>query len=55
MQEPVRVRDRQGIYLGSILAAPLSQNAVTSYRHTKTQRQRQLVIGVDVVDTTAGT
>jgi len=47
------LRERQWIYLGPIIAAPLAHIAVTSYRYAKTPLQRRFVIGVGVAGTTA--
>ena len=46
------MRDRQWIYLGPILAAPMAHIAVTSYRHAKTPLQRRLVLGVGILGST---
>ena len=49
------VRERQWIYLGPILAAPLAHIAVTLYRSAKTPAQRRVILGVGVVGSTVGT
>jgi hypothetical protein len=43
------MRERQWLYLGPIMAAPIAHISVTMYRHAKTQRQRQLIVGVGIV------
>jgi len=47
-----KVRTRQWVYLGPILAAPLAHMAVSMYRKAKTPMQKRLVIGVGVVGST---
>ena len=39
-----RVRERQWMYLGPILATPLAHWAVTLYRDAKTPRQKQFLL-----------
>ncbi|KAL3910064.1 MAG: hypothetical protein SGARI_002301 [Bacillariaceae sp.] len=48
------VRERQWIYLGPILAAPLAHIAVTLYQSAKTPAQRRLFLGIGVVGSTVG-
>jgi hypothetical protein len=50
-----RVRERQWIYLGPILAAPLAHIAVTLYRSAKTPSQKQWIMGVGIIGSTIGT
>jgi hypothetical protein len=50
-----RVRERQWIYLGPILAAPVAHIAVTFYRSAKTPLQRKWILGVGVIGSTVGT
>lgn len=50
-----KMRQRQWVYLGPILASPFAHIAVSLYRSAKTVRQKQLVIGVGVVGSTAFT
>jgi hypothetical protein len=50
-----RVRERQYIYLGPILAAPLAHIAVTLYRSAKTQQQKRYILGVGVIGSTVAT
>jgi len=45
----IAVLERQWIYLGPILAAPLAHIAVSMYRHAKTPQQKKLVIWGGVV------
>ena len=55
-KEPsVRVREAQWMYMGPILAAPLSHIAVTLYRGAKTPQQKQLLLWGGVVGTTVAT
>ena len=49
------VRERQWIYLGPIMAAPLAHIAVTMYRSAKTPRQKTLILGVGVIGSTVMT
>lgn len=51
----VRVRERQWMYLGPILAAPIAHICVTLYRDAKTPRQKQLLFGVGIVGSTVAT
>lgn len=46
------VRRRQWMYLGPILAAPLAHIAVPFYREAKTQKHRQLILGIGVIGST---
>ena len=48
----LEVRQRQWLYLGPILAAPLAHIAVPFYREAKTQKQRQLILGIGVIGST---
>lgn len=50
-----RVRERQWIYLGPILAAPVAHIAVTLYRSAKTPLQKRWILGVGVVGSTFAT
>jgi hypothetical protein len=50
-----RVRERQWIYLGPIVAAPLAHIAVTLHRTATTPRAKQLIFGVGIVGSTAVT
>jgi hypothetical protein len=50
-EQYTRVRERQWIYLGPILAAPLAHIGVTLYRSAKTARQRQLLVAAIVGST----
>jgi hypothetical protein len=50
-----KVRRRQWIYLGPIIAAPAAHIAVSSLRHVKTERGRKIVIGVGVIGATLAT
>ena len=50
-----RVRERQWIYLGPIMAAPIAHICVTLYRSAKTQQAKQLLLGVGVVGSTVAT
>lgn len=47
-----RVRERQWMYLGPIVAAPIAHISVSLYRSAKTQRQKQLLVGVGVIGST---
>ena len=49
------VRERQWMYLGPIVAAPLAHIAVTLYRSAKTPQQKQLILGVGVIGSTVTT
>lgn len=49
------VRERQWIYLGPIIAAPMAHIAVTMYRSAKTVRQKQIILGVGIVGSTVMT
>jgi hypothetical protein len=48
-----RVRERQWMYLGPILAAPIAHISVSLFRSAKTPRQRQLLVGVGIIGSTA--
>lgn len=50
-----RVRERQWIYLGPIMAAPMAHIAVTLYRSAKTPQQKQWILGVGVIGSTVAT
>lgn len=50
-----RVRERQWMYLGPILAAPIAHISVSLLKSAKTPRQRQLVVGVGIIGSTAFT
>lgn len=50
-----RVRERQWIYLGPILAAPMAHIAVTLYRSAKTPFQKQMLLWGGIVGTTTVT
>mmetsp|Transcript_1461 Transcript_1461/g.2670 ORF Transcript_1461/g.2670 Transcript_1461/m.2670 type:complete len:117 (+) Transcript_1461:235-585(+) len=49
----VHVRERQWMYLGPIAATPLAHIAVTLYRDAKTPKQKQLLLGVGILGSTA--
>ena len=49
------VRERQWMYLGPIIAAPIAHVSVTLYRSAKTQRAKQLLFGVGIVGSTIAT
>lgn len=49
----VQVRERQWLYLGPIAATPFAHIAVTLYRDAKTPRQKQLLLGVGILGSTA--
>ncbi|KAG7360398.1 hypothetical protein IV203_035497 [Nitzschia inconspicua] len=51
----VRVRERQWIYLGPIMAAPVAHIAVTLYQSAKTAQQRKWILALGVVGSTIGT
>jgi hypothetical protein len=51
----VYVRERQWMYLGPIAATPFAHIAVTLYRDAKTPRQKQLLLGVGILGSTAMT
>ena len=46
------VRERQWLYIGPILAAPLAHIAVSMYRKAHTPLQKRLVLGVGVFGST---
>ena len=46
------LRQRQWMYLGPIAATPLAHISVTLYREAKTQKQRQIILGVGIVGST---
>jgi hypothetical protein len=48
-----RVRERQWMYLGPILAAPIAHISVSLYKSAKTPRQKQLLMGVGIIGSTA--
>lgn len=48
-----RVRERQWMYLGPIMAAPIAHISVSLYRSAKTPRQKQLLVGVGIIGSTA--
>jgi hypothetical protein len=48
-------RQRQWMYLGPIAATPLAHISVTLYREAKTQKQRQLILGVGIIGSTVMT
>lgn len=48
-------RQRQWMYLGPIAATPLAHISVTLYRDAKTQKQRQLILGVGIIGSTVMT
>jgi hypothetical protein len=50
-----RVRERQWIYLGPIMAAPIAHIAVTLYRSAKTPQKKQWILGVGVIGSTVVT
>ena len=50
-----RVRERQWIYLGPIMAAPLAHIAVTLYRGAKTPLAKKWIFGVGIVGSTVMT
>jgi hypothetical protein len=50
-----RVRERQWMYLGPILAAPIAHISVSLYRSAKTPRQKQLLVGVGIIGSTVVT
>lgn len=50
-----KVRERQWIYLGPIIAAPIAHICVTLYRDAKTPRQKQLLLGVGIIGSTVAT
>jgi hypothetical protein len=50
-----KVRERQWIYLGPIMAAPIAHIAVTLYRSAKTPLQKQWILGVGVIGSTVAT
>jgi hypothetical protein len=49
----VHVRERQWMYLCPIAATPFAHIAVTLYRDAKTPRQKQLLLGVGILGSTA--
>jgi hypothetical protein len=51
----VHYRKQQWIYLGPILAAPLSHVAVTLYRSAKTPRQKQMIVSYGIIGTSVMT
>mmetsp|Transcript_16673 Transcript_16673/g.20578 ORF Transcript_16673/g.20578 Transcript_16673/m.20578 type:complete len:115 (-) Transcript_16673:278-622(-) len=53
--ESLRVRERQWLYLGPVLASPFAHIAVTLYRDAKTTRQKHLIVGVGVIGATVTT
>jgi hypothetical protein len=50
-----RVRERQWVYLGPILAAPVAHICVTLYRDVKTSQAKRLLLGVGVIGSTVAT
>ena len=54
-QDRVHIRERQWMYLGPIAATPFAHIAVTLYRDAKTARQKQLLLGVGILGSTAMT
>ncbi len=50
-----RVRERQWIYLGPIMAAPIAHICVTLYRGAKTPQTKQLLLGFGVFGSTIAT
>ncbi len=50
-----RVRERQWIYLGPILAAPVAHIAVTLYKSAKTPLHKRWILSVGIVGSTVGT
>jgi hypothetical protein len=49
------VRERQWMYLGPIVAAPLAHIGVTFYRSAKTVQQKQLILGIGIIGSTVMT
>jgi len=52
---PTKIRERQWMYMGPIIAAPLAHIAVTLYRDAKTPRQKQFLLGVGIIGSTVAT
>ena len=50
--DSTQIRQRQWMYLGPILAAPLAHIAVPFYREAKSQKQRQIILGVGIIGST---
>jgi hypothetical protein len=50
-----RVRERQWMYLGPIMAAPLAHIAVAMYRSAKTPQQKKWIMRVGIVGSTFAT
>ena len=51
----MKVRERQWMYLGPIAATPIAHICVTLYRDAKTPRQKQLLLGLGIMGSTAAT
>lgn len=49
----IPIRERQWMYLGPIFAAPLAHIGVSLYRSAKTKTQKQVIVGVGILGSTA--